>query len=71
MITGKSLRFTAVMISRPRPGMEKNTSSRKEPTKMPGSEMPMLVRIGIIAFLNTCLSITRFSGRPLARAVRT
>src|SRR6187401_2237249 len=48
LITGKSLRFTAVMISRPNPGMEKNTSNRKEPTKTPGSEMPMLVRIGIM-----------------------
>ena len=31
----------------------------------------MLVRIGIIALRSTCFSITRFSGTPLARAVRT
>src|SRR5205814_1280257 len=36
LITGKSLRLTAVMISRPRPGMEKTTSRRNEPTKTPG-----------------------------------
>ncbi len=71
LMTGKSLRFTAVMISRPRPGIEKNTSSRNEPTKTPGSEMPTLVRIGIIAFLSTCFNITFFSGTPLARAVLT
>src|SRR5205085_10554505 len=71
LMTGKSLRLTAVMISRPNPGIEKNTSSRNEPTKMPGSEMPMLVRIGIRALRMTCFNITRFSGRPLARAVRT
>src|ERR1700733_15091438 len=43
LMTGKSLRFTAVMISRPRPGIEKNTSRRNEPTKIPGSAMPTLV----------------------------
>src|SRR5262249_444642 len=71
LITGKSLRFTAVMISRPRPGIEKNTSSRNEPTKIPGSAMPTLVRIGMSALRSTCFSITLRSDTPLARAVRT
>ena len=38
---------------------------------MPGSDRPMLVRIGIIALRSTCLNSTVFSVMPLARAVRT
>ena len=45
--------------------------AQEKMTNVPGSEIPMLVRIGIMAFLSTCFSITFFSGKPLARAVRT
>src|SRR5450755_250673 len=67
LITGKSLRSTASITSRPMPGMEKKRSIRKAPMSNPGSCAMTWVMIGIDALRSTCTHMMRFSDRPLAR----
>ena len=71
LITGKSLRSTARITSRPTPGIEKKRSIRNAPASSPGSWIITLVMIGMEALRSTCTHITRVSLIPLARAVRT
>ncbi|MNC94708.1 hypothetical protein D3C83_116250 [compost metagenome] len=71
MITGKSLRSTAMMTSRPMPGIEKKRSIRNAPASNPGNWIMTLVTTGMAALRRTWTHITRPSLMPLARAVRT
>src|SRR5216684_2671478 len=61
----------ALIIRRPRPGSEKIVSVSTAPDSSRPSCRPMTVTTGMSALRSTCLSTTRHSGRPLARAVRT
>ena len=71
LMTGKSLRSTARITSRPMPGMPKKRSSRKAPISSAGRLAITWVMIGIAALRSTCTHMMRRSGKPLARAVRT
>ena len=56
---------------RPRPGIRKIVSMKKDPVIRLAIIGPAMVSRGIRAFLNTCTTTTENSVRPLARAVRT
>ena len=68
---GKSRRDTEPVSTFPRPGQENTVSTMSEPLMSPATSRPSTVMSGSTAFLMTCSPITRDSGIPLARAVRT
>ena len=51
--------------------MPKTDSVKIAPPSARPMSMPSIVTTGSIAFRRTCGSMTRISGAPLARAVRT
>lgn len=60
----------ALMPSVPKPGQLKMDSTMYDPPSSPGSDSPKSVIIGMRALRSAWTKITRFSPKPLARAVR-
>ncbi|SSQ14306.1 Uncharacterised protein [Acinetobacter baumannii] len=71
LITGKSLRSTAIITSRPIPGIPKKRSIKNAPMSNAGKVAITSVIIGIEALRKTCTPKIRLSPTPLALAVLT
>jgi hypothetical protein len=61
----------ASIVKLPNPGIAKNASITKPPTKRYGIDDTTFVKSGIMAFLSACLKRITDSLKPFARAVRT
>lgn len=71
LMTGKSLRSTAIITSRPIPGIPKKRSIKNAPINNAGKFDITSVIIGIEALRRTCTLKIQLSPTPLARAVLT
>jgi len=69
-IRGKSRCLTASSVIRPIPGIAKTDSVSTAPPRASPNSIPIMVKMGIKAFLKACLTKTTEPESPLERAVR-